>query len=114
MLAPLWLDREPGERDYAHMAAVIERYDFSDAELERLYRVEMSPVLARHQLSLAGEWRQFDEDRLLRQLTWHVWRLTPNRRRWWMLISGLTTMMTRHRFNMLMDVVLTRRGDGIS
>lgn len=110
-LAPLWLDREPGERDYARMADVIERHDMSLAALERLYRLEMSPVLARHQLSMAGEWRRFDEDRLLRQLTWHVWKLTPARRRWWLLFSGLTTMMTRHRFNLLIDIVMTRRGE---
>ncbi|WP_108844190.1 DUF7079 family protein [Kushneria phyllosphaerae] len=108
-LAPLWLDREPGERDYAHMADVIEQYDFTTDELERIYRVEMSPVLVRHQVSLAGEWRSFDEDQLLRQLTFHVWKLTRWRRGFWLLFSGLTTMMTRHRYNMLMEVVLTRR-----
>lgn len=110
-LAPLWLEREPGEADYARMIEVIERHDLSLKQLEWIFRLELAPVLARHQMSVAGEWRTFDEDRLLRQLVGHYRRLHGWRKGFWTLFSGLTTMMTRHRWNLLMARLMTARGE---
>ncbi|SHE39811.1 hypothetical protein SAMN02745148_00347 [Modicisalibacter ilicicola DSM 19980] len=101
-LAPLWLEREPREADYAHMVRVIERHALTPEQLEWIFRLELAPVLSRHQLSVAGEWRAFDEDRLLTQLVVHHRRLYGWRKGFWTLFSGLTTMMTRHRWNLLM------------
>ncbi|MBF8222766.1 DUF7079 family protein [Halomonas sp. 328] len=101
-LAPLWLDREPGERDYARMVGVIQRSGLTFKQLEWIFRLELAPVLSRHQMSVAGEWRAFNEERLLRQLVAHNRRLIGWRRQCWALFSGLTTMMTRHRWQELM------------
>ncbi|MEQ5803083.1 hypothetical protein [Halomonas sp. H10-9-1] len=110
-LAPLWLEREPGERDYAQMLAVIERHGLSVDELEWVFRIELAPVLARHQMSVVGEWRRFDEYALMKQLVAHNLRLKGWRRKSWALFSGLTTMMTRHRWNELIGRLIVERGE---
>lgn len=108
-LAPLWLEREPRETDYAGMITVIERHDLTLHELEWIFRIELAPVLSRQQMSVAGEWRRFDDHKLMKQLVAHNLRLKGWRRRSWMLFSGLTTMMTRHRWNELMERLLVAR-----
>ncbi|APE30413.1 hypothetical protein BOX17_05255 [Halomonas aestuarii] len=110
-LAPLWLEREPRETDYARMVDEIQRHDLSLRELEWVFRLELAPVMARHQLSVAGEWRAFDDYRLMQQLVSHNLRLKGWRRKSWALFSGLTTMMTRHRWNELMGRVMVARGE---
>ncbi|MBB3332501.1 hypothetical protein BDK63_003395 [Halomonas campaniensis] len=110
-LAPLWLEREPGERDYARMIEVIERHDLTVKELEWVFRLELAPVLGRQQMSMVGEWRRFDDYKLMKQLVAHNLRLTGWRRRSWALFSGLTTMMTRHRWNELIARVMVERGE---
>ncbi|MGR2739378.1 DUF7079 family protein [Billgrantia sp. Q4P2] len=110
-LAPLWLDREPSERQYAHMVEVIQRHELTLHELEWIFRLELAPVLARNQMSIAGKWREFDDYRLMQQLVAHNLRLTGWRRKSWALFSGLTTMMTRHRWNELMARVMMERGE---
>ncbi|GGX94057.1 hypothetical protein GCM10007160_21970 [Litchfieldella qijiaojingensis] len=108
-LAPLWLEREPRETDYAHMVKVIQRHDLTPNQLEWIFRLELAPVLSRQQMSVVGEWRAFDENKLLRQLVAHNLRLHGWRRKTWALFSGLTTMMTRHRWNELMARVMVER-----
>ncbi|NIC05746.1 DUF7079 family protein [Billgrantia bachuensis] len=110
-LAPLWLDREPSERDYAHMVEVIQRHDLTLHQLEWIFRLELAPVLARNQVSIAGNWRDFDDYQLMQQLVAHNLRLKGWRRKTWALFSGLTTMMTRHRWNELMARVMMARGE---
>ncbi|UYG07243.1 hypothetical protein [Halomonas sp. M4R1S46] len=110
-LAPLWLEREPRETDYARMVEVIQRHDLTLHELEWVFRLELAPVLARHQMSVAGEWRRFDDHKLMRQLVAHNLRLTGWRRKSWALFSGLTTMMARHRWSELMERVAVARGE---
>lgn len=110
-LAPLWLDREPGERDYTHMVEVIQRHDLTLDELEWIFRLELAPVLARTQMSVASEWRKFDDLQLMKRLVAHNMRLKGWRRKSWALFSGLTTMMTRHRWNELMMRVMLERGE---
>ncbi|NWN84207.1 MAG: hypothetical protein HLX48_14630 [Halomonas sp.] len=110
-LAPLWLEREPGERDYAQMLEVIERHDLTVNELEWIFRIELAPVLARHQMSVVGEWRRFDDYALMQQLVAHNLRLKGWRRKSWALFSGLTTMMTRHRWNELIGRLMVQRGE---
>lgn len=110
-LAPLWLEREPGERDYAEMISVIERHDLTVHELEWVFRLELAPVLSRHQMSVVGEWRAFDDHKLMKQLVAHNLRLTGWRRKSWALFSGLTTMMTRHRWNELIARLMVERGE---
>ncbi len=110
-LAPLWLEREPGERDYAEMITVIERHDLTVHELEWVFRLELAPVLSRHQMSVVGEWRAFDDHKLMQQLVAHNLRLTGWRRKSWALFSGLTTMMTRHRWNELIARLMVERGE---
>ncbi|EWG99388.1 DUF7079 family protein [Halomonas sp. BC04] len=110
-LAPLWLDREPGERDYTHMVEVIQRHDLTLQELEWIFRLELAPVLARTQMSVASEWRKFDDLQLMKRLVAHNMRLKGWRRKSWALFSGLTTMMTRHRWNELMMRVMLERGE---
>ncbi|WP_136254013.1 MULTISPECIES: DUF7079 family protein [Halomonadaceae] len=110
-LAPLWLEREPRESDYTRMVEEIERHDLTLQELEWIFRLELAPVLARHQLSVAGEWRRFNDRQLVAQLVAHYQRLSGWRRKMWMLFSGLTTMMTRHRWNELMMRVMVERGE---
>ncbi|WP_457942358.1 DUF7079 family protein [Vreelandella alkaliphila] len=110
-LAPLWLDREPSERDYAHMIEMIEQHDMSLKELEWMFRLELAPVMARHQLSIASEWRKFDDYALMKQLISHNLRLKGWRRKSWALFSGLTTMMVRHRWVELMQRLMVTRGE---
>ncbi|MDT8879437.1 hypothetical protein RSO68_08150 [Halomonas saccharevitans] len=110
-LAPLWLEREPRETDYAHMVAEIERHELSLRDLEWIFRLELAPVMARHQLSVAGEWRSFDDYQLMQQLVSHNLRLKGWRRKSWALFSGLTTMMTRHRWNELIGRLMVERGE---
>lgn len=110
-LAPLWLDREPRESDYTHMVEVIERHDLSFEQLEWIFRLELAPVLSRQQMSMAGEWRSFDETRLLTRLVIHRRRLRGWRKGFWTLFSGLTTMMTRHRWDTLMARLMEARGE---
>ncbi|PMR68392.1 DUF7079 family protein [Halomonas heilongjiangensis] len=110
-LAPLWLEREPGERDYARMIEIIERHQLTLRELEWIFRLELAPVLARHQMSVVGEWRHFDDHKLMKQLVAHNLRLTGWRRKSWALFSGLTTMMTRHRWNELVVRLMVERGE---
>ncbi|PXY00302.1 DUF7079 family protein [Halomonas sp. LBP4] len=110
-LAPLWLEREPGERDYARMIEEIERHGLTLRELEWIFRLELAPVLARHQMSVVGEWRGFDDHKLMKQLVAHNLRLKGWRRKSWALFSGLTTMMTRHRWNELMVRLMVERGE---
>ncbi|RAH37772.1 hypothetical protein [Halomonas sp. SL1] len=109
-LAPLWLEREPRETDYTRMIEEIERHGLSERELEWVFRLELAPVLTRQQMSVAGEWREFDDYRLMKRLVAHNLRLTGWRRRTWALFSGLTTMMARHRFNELMERLMIARG----
>ncbi|MFG6157716.1 hypothetical protein ACGTNG_02795 [Halomonas sp. 1390] len=110
-LAPLWLEREPRETDYARMIAEIERHELSLRDLEWIFRLELAPVMARHQLSVAGEWRSFDDYKLMQQLVSHNLRLKGWRRKSWALFSGLTTMMTRHRWNELIGRLMVERGE---
>lgn len=110
-LAPLWLEREPGERDYARMIEIIERHQLTLRELEWIFRLELAPVLARHQMSVVGEWRHFDDHKLMKQLVAHNLRLKGWRRKSWALFSGLTTMMTRHRWNELVVRLMVERGE---
>ncbi|WAM47706.1 DUF7079 family protein [Vreelandella venusta] len=110
-LAPLWLDREPSERDYAHMIEMIEQHDMSLKELEWMFRLELAPVMARHQLSIASEWRKFDDYTLMKKLVSHNLRLKGWRRKSWALFSGLTTMMVRHRWVELMQRLMVTRGE---
>ncbi|MFG6137997.1 MULTISPECIES: DUF7079 family protein [Halomonas] len=112
-LAPLWLEREPRETDYARMIEEIERHGLSERELEWVFRLELAPVLTRQQMSVAGEWREFDDYRLMKRLVAHNLRLTGWRRRTWALFSGLTTMMARHRFNELMERLMIARGQDV-
>ena len=93
------------------MVAEIQRHDLSLRDLEWVFRLELAPVMARHQLSVAGEWRAFDDYRLMQQLVSHNLRLKGWRRKSWALFSGLTTMMTRHRWNELMGRVMVARGE---
>ncbi|MBS9403630.1 hypothetical protein KG088_08305 [Halomonas sp. TRM85114] len=110
-LAPLWLEREPRETDYARMITVIQRHDLTLQQLEWVFRLELAPVLSRQQMSVAGEWRAFDDYKLMKQLVAHNLRLKGWRRKSWMLFSGLTTMMTRHRWNELMARLMVERGE---
>ncbi|MGP8291097.1 DUF7079 family protein [Vreelandella zhanjiangensis] len=110
VLAPLWLDREPRERDYAHMVEVIQEHNMTLSELEWMFRLELAPVMSRHQLSIASEWRQFDDRKLMQQLVSHNLRLKGWRRKSWALFSGLTTMMVRHRWVELMNRVQVAKG----
>lgn len=110
-LAPLWLDREPSERDYARMVEVINQYGMPLMELEWMFRLELAPVMSRHQLSIASEWRKFDDHKLMQQLVSHNLRLKGWRRKGWALFSGLTTMMVRHRWVELMNRVQVARGE---
>ncbi|WNK21025.1 hypothetical protein P1P91_04935 [Halomonas piscis] len=110
-LAPLWLDREPGERDYAIMVNTIEHHGLGLHELEWIFRLELAPVMSRHQLSITSEWRQFDDYRLMKQLVGHNLRLKGWRRKGWALFSGLTTMMVRHRWQELMNRLVVARGE---
>ncbi|MGP9642709.1 DUF7079 family protein [Halomonas sp. AOP22-C1-8] len=110
-LAPLWLDREPSERDYASMVEVINQHDMPLMELEWMFRLELAPVMSRHQLSIASEWRKFDDHKLMQQLVSHNLRLKGWRRKGWALFSGLTTMMVRHRWVELMNRVKVARGE---
>ncbi|ATJ81467.1 hypothetical protein ACFPTY_00685 [Halomonas beimenensis] len=112
-LAPLWLEREPRETDYARMVEVIQRHALSVNELEWVFRLELAPVLARQQMSVAGEWRHFDDHQLMRRLVAHNLRLTGWRRKTWALFSGLTTMMARHRWNELIERVMIARGEDV-
>ena len=112
-LAPLWLEREPREADYSRMVEVITRHDISLKELEWIFRLELAPVLSRSQMSVAGEWRKFDDLQLMRRLVAHNLRLKGWRRKTWALFSGLTTMMTRHRFNELIERVAVARGEAV-
>lgn len=110
-LAPLWLDREPSERDYARMVDVAQQHDMTPRALEWVFRLELAPVLARHNLSIASEWRKFDDLQLMRQLVRHNLRLKGWRRKSWALFSGLTTMMVRHRLNELINRLMVARGE---
>ncbi|MBZ5486236.1 hypothetical protein HW452_01680 [Halomonas aquamarina] len=110
-LAPLWLDREPSEQDYARMVGVIEQHQMSLMDLEWMFRLELAPVMSRHQLSIASEWRKFDDYKLMQQLVRHNLRLKGWRRKSWALFSGLTTMMVRHRWVELMQRVKVARGE---
>lgn len=110
-LAPLWLDREPTERDYARMIEVIEQHGLPLKELEWVFRIELAPVMSRHQLSVASEWRKFDDYKLMKQLVNHNLRLKGWRRKTWALFSSLTTMMVRHRWNDLMQRLMVSRGE---
>ncbi|GAB3342423.1 hypothetical protein ACFO0E_13250 [Chromohalobacter beijerinckii] len=102
-LSPLWLEREPREREYLRMLEVVETQGHTPQELEMIYRLEMAPVMSRRQMSVAGEWRAFDEDRLLLDLARHTRRLHGWRKGFWLLFSGLTTMMSRPRFDILIE-----------
>mgnify|MGYP001448110517 FL=1 len=110
-LAPMWLEREPRESDYARMVEVIERDGIALKDLEWVFRIELAPVLSRQQMSVAGEWRKFDDHQLMRRLVAHNLRLTGWRRKFWALFSGLTTMMVRHRYNALVEHLVVSRGE---
>ncbi|MCA0975555.1 hypothetical protein LCL99_13845 [Halomonas denitrificans] len=110
-LAPMWLEREPRESDYARMVEVIERDGIALKDLEWVFRLELAPVLSRQQMSVAGEWRKFDDYQLMRRLVAHNLRLTGWRRKFWALFSGLTTMMVRHRYNALVEHLVVIRGE---
>lgn len=110
-LAPLWLEREPRETDYARMVEVIERHDLSLERLEWIFRLELAPVMTRYQMSVADNWRDFDDYQLMRQLVAHNRRLYGWRKGFWTLFSGLTTMVTRPRWNTLMTRLMVARGE---
>lgn len=110
-LSTLWLEREPREADYARMIREIDASELTLKQLEWVYRLEMSPVMARYQLSMAGEWRAFDETVLLTRLVHHNRRLGPVRKSVCSLFSGLTTMMSRPRFDQLIMRLMVSRGE---
>ena len=110
-LTPLWLDREPSERDFSRMVQVIQRHDLTLHELEWIFRLELAPVMTRNQVSVAGNWRNFDDYELMQRLVAHNLRLRGWRRKGWALFSGLTTMMARHRWNLLIEQLMAERGE---
>ena len=110
-LTPLWLDREPSARDFSRMVQVIQRHDLTLHELEWIFRLELAPVLTRNQVSVAGNWRNFDDYALMQRLVAHNLRLRGWRRKGWALFSGLTTMMARHRWNLLIEQLMAERGE---
>ncbi|MCE3026379.1 hypothetical protein [Salinicola sp. DM10] len=110
-LSALWLEREPRETDFARMMREIEASGLTLKELEWVYRLEMSPVMVRYQVSMAGEWRAFDENLLLLRLVRHNRRLSGARKAVATLFSGLTTMMSRPRFDELVYRLMVERGE---
>ncbi|MCM2129922.1 DUF7079 family protein [Larsenimonas rhizosphaerae] len=104
-LTRLWLDSEPGIRDYEQMAEEILRHDYTHKQLEWIYRIEMAPVMVKYQVSITQGWKQFEAQRILPPLVRHTERLTPMKRRFWLLFSGLTTSLSRHRWVTLMQEV---------
>ena len=107
-LSPLWLEREPREAEYQHMAEVVEAQELSFQELEKLYRLEMAPVLVREQVSMTPNFKGFDDNQLLSRLLQHTHRLTRGRRMFWLLFSGLATMPSRHRYGNLLEILHLR------
>ncbi len=93
------------------MIEVIEQHKMSLKELEWMLRLELAPVMSRHQLSVASEWRKFDDYKLMKQLVNHNLKLKGWRRKSWALFSGLTTMMVRHRWTELMQRLMVARGE---
>ncbi|WFF42312.1 hypothetical protein EVC62_12795 [Salinicola endophyticus] len=110
-LSALWLEREPREADFARMVREIDASGLTLKELEWVYRLEMSPVMVRYQVSMAGEWRAFDENLLLLRLVRHNRRLGGVRKAVATLFSGLTTMMSRPRFDELVYRLMVARGE---
>ncbi|MCM2972057.1 MULTISPECIES: DUF7079 family protein [Larsenimonas] len=109
-LTRLWLDDEPSPDDYDDMASEILRHDHTDKQLEWIYRLELAPVMVKYQVSITQGWKAFEPERILPPLVRHNQRMTPMKRRWWILMSGMTTALSRPRWATLMQEVQHRRG----
>ena len=67
-LSELFLDTELDERDFERLCRTLIECGLSVAELERIYREEVAPVLHANLKSVAGAWSGFDIDWLESQI----------------------------------------------
>lgn len=118
-MAALWLDTELDESELGHIAAVLRDSALSPATLERIYRVELAPVLGPNLLSIAGEWAGFDDAWLRTRILDNLrrrprrtafWAWFPPTRRLW---TYATDMPWRRVLALLGDEDRARR-DGVS
>ena len=118
-MAALWLDTELEETELRYIAAALRESGLPRATLERIYRVELAPVLGPNLLSVAGEWAGFD-DAWLRARILDNLRRRPRRTAFWAWFPPTRRLWTyatdapwRRVLEMLDDEVRTRR-DGVS
>lgn len=59
-LSDLWLDTDLSEAELRRMAQVVRSSGLDRDDLERVFSLELAPVLGPNHLSVAGEWGSFD------------------------------------------------------
>jgi len=68
-LSEFYLDRELEESDFRDIAFKIIESPYSFAEVIKINKYELFPVLQHNLLSVAGEWDGFNEDLLIKAIT---------------------------------------------
>jgi hypothetical protein len=82
-MAELFLDTELQPGDHLRIAAVLAASDYSEAELEDIFRCEVSPALESNLRSVAGEWTGFDREWLRKTLGPRIGKRRP-----WLTLGG--------------------------
>ncbi|MBL8701374.1 MAG: hypothetical protein JNK67_23555 [Alphaproteobacteria bacterium] len=81
-LSALWLDTELDDAGLRAIAAVLRESGLPRDELQRIYAVELAPVLGANLLGVAGEWAGFDPTWLSARILDNL-RRRPRRTRFW-------------------------------
>jgi|ERR1035437_3180580 hypothetical protein len=68
-LSNFFLDTSLQEEELNWVAGVLAASPYSEAEIEEILRYEVAPVCQWNLLDIAGEWTDFDEQRLREKIT---------------------------------------------
>lgn len=88
-LSELWLDTEPDDAAFDHLARVLLNSGYPQDELEAIYGLEVAPVVWLNTWTTAGVWDGFDpvwlfegcrRNHARRGARWHRWRCRLLRR----------------------------------
>ena len=67
-LSKLYIDSELQELDFLHIAIKITKSPYSLCEVKKINKYEVFPVLQKNQSNVAGEWKGFNEEWLVRSI----------------------------------------------
>ena len=101
-ISDLFLDEEPDDHTFRHIARVAAECEYTEYEIEAIYNKEVGPAVGFNLLDPAGTWGYFDtlwlEDRILRRSMIGYW--------FDRLLAALPCLLTRRHWNQVKRILV--------